>query len=648
MTSSTQRRPAALRRATLLVLGLSLVLPVRPGAASGQQPRTAAATPVHVDYRVAFPNARHHEARVTVRYEDIGPGPLRIRMSRTSPGRYALHEFAKNVYDVEIRGAEGEVARTIPGPGRVDREGEPGPSVYRPDPHEWVVVDHGGGVTFTYTLYADRADGTYAQVDETHAHLNVPATFSFAPDLMSSPVRLTIDVGERDWEVATQLLPDEGGDPYVFTAPDHNYFMDSPLEIADVAWREHTLPDGQRLRIAMHHLGTEAELDAYADATWRIADELAAVFGGYPTFDGGTYTFLACYTPWTSGDGMEHRNSTSLSSSGSLESNMVGLLGTVAHEFVHTWSIERIRPASLEPFDFEAANMSRELWFGEGFTSYLDDVALVRAGVIDEDDFLRRVAGSASAAMRAPGRRFFSPVEMSMQAPFVDAATSVDPQNKANTFLSYYTWGAAVGLGLDLTLRTRFDLRLEDLMQEMWRRHGDPERPYDVEDIEAALGAVTHDPAFAADFFDRYVRGREVPPYAELFRAMGAELTEPGADTPWLTGAQLRDAEEGGVVVASNTLAGDPLYEAGVDRDDRIVRVDGAPATVDALAEAVEAAGVGGRLELTVEGRGDTRAVTVTLRGTPGHSAEMRPGATPEEQARRRDWVAGAGETPGP
>ena len=625
-----------------------MALPVRPDALSAQQPATGAATPVHIDYRVAFPNARHHEARVTVRYEDIGPGPLRIRMSRTSPGRYALHEFAKNVYDVEVRGVEGRVARTIPGPGIVDREGEPGPSVYRPDPHEWVVVDHGGAVTFTYTLYADRADGTYAQVDETHAHLNVPATFAFAPDLMSSPVRLTVDVGDRDWDVATQLLPDEGGDPYVFTAPDHHYFMDSPLEIAALAWRERTLPGGQRLRIAMHHLGTEAQLDAYADATWRISDELAAVFGGYPTFDGGTYTFLACYTPWTSGDGMEHRNSTSLSSSGSLERNMVGLLGTVAHEFVHTWSIERIRPASLEPFDFEEANMSRELWFGEGFTSYLDDVALVRAGVIDQGDFLRRVAGSASAAMVAPGRRFFSPVEMSMQAPFVDAATSVDPQNKTNTFLSYYTWGAAVGLGLDLTLRTRFDLRLEDLMQEMWLRHGDPERPYDVEDIQAALAAVTDDPAFAADFFDRYVRGREVPPYAELFRGMGAELTEPGAGAPWLTGAQLRDADEGGVVVASNTLADDPLYDVGVDRGDRIVQVDGAPASTDAVAAAVEAAGVGGSLALTVEGRGETRRVTATLQPTPGHSAEVRDDASPEEVARREAWVAGAAVAPRP
>ena len=597
-------------RALRVIAGGALVaFFLAPGAVSGQ--RTQASQPTLISYDIAFPNARHREAEITVHYRNIGPGPLRVRMSRTSPGRYALHEFAKNVYNV-----------------RFDAPGQE--SITRPNEHEWVVVDHGGEVTVSYTLYADRADGTYSQVDDTHAHLNVPATF------MSTGVEVNIDAGGRPWSVATQLLPDQGGDPFRFTAPDQWYFMDSPLEIGELAWRERTLPDGQVLRIAMHHTGTDAELDAYAEATWAISDELAAVFGGYPQFDGGTYTYLSCYTPWSSGDGMEHRNSTVLTSSSSLATNMIGLLGTVAHEFVHTWNIERIRPASLEPFDFEEANMSGELWFGEGFTSYLDDVALVRAGLIDDADFLRRVAGSASAAILTPGRRFFSPVEMSMQAPFVDAASSIDPQNRGNTFLSYYTWGAAIGLALDLTLRTRFDLRIEDLMQEMWSRHGDPEQPYDVADIESALAAVSGDDAFAADFFDRYIRGTEVAPYAELFAAMGADFFEPRADTPWATAAQLRD-DEGGVLVASNTQAGDPLYLAGLDRGDLITHVGGAPATAASFRAAVAGAGVGGQVTISFSSRGASHTAAVTLRGTPGFSAVIGAAGG---SARLADWVA--------
>ncbi|HBQ60190.1 MAG TPA: peptidase M61, partial [Balneolaceae bacterium] len=61
-------------------------------------------------------------------------------------------------------------------------------------------------------------------------------------------------------------------------------------------------------------------------------------------------------------------------------------IGTISHEFVHTWNVERIRPASLEPFNFEEANMSGELWFAEGFTSYYTGLILARAGVRTEQE----------------------------------------------------------------------------------------------------------------------------------------------------------------------------------------------------------------------------------------------------------------------
>ena len=75
-------------------------------------------------------------------------------------------------------------------------------------------------------------------------------------------------------------------------------------------------------------------------------------------FENGTYTFLADYLPWANGDGMEHRNSTVLTWRGVLPDSRVGLLGTVSHEFFHAWNVERIRPRSLEPFDFDDANVS--------------------------------------------------------------------------------------------------------------------------------------------------------------------------------------------------------------------------------------------------------------------------------------------------
>ena len=110
----------------------------------------------------------------------------------------------------------------------------------------------------------------------------------------------------------------------------------------------------------------------------KVVAEQVAIFGETARYDHGTYTFLAVYVPWASGDGMEHRNSTVLSSGASLARNEMGLLSTLSHEFFHSWNVERIRPRALEPFDFFRANPSDALWFAEGFTSYYTPLPIRR------------------------------------------------------------------------------------------------------------------------------------------------------------------------------------------------------------------------------------------------------------------------------
>ena len=263
-------------------------------------------------------------------------------MSRTSPGRYSLHEFAKNVYSVS---ATDHAGNTL--------------DITRPNPHQWDVHGHSGTVNVRYTLYADRADGTYAQIDASHAHLNMPATFMFVRNHDDWPIEVTFNLPDPEWRIATQLMPTDA--PTTFTAPDLQYFMDSPTELSAFSLRTWNVPKGPgqegtyEIRLAIHHTGTEAEVDDYAGMVQKVVEQQIAVFGEPPAFDGGTYTFIADYLPWASGDGMEHRNSTILTSSSSLERNAIGLLGTVSHEFIHVWNVERIRPAMLEPFDFEVS-----------------------------------------------------------------------------------------------------------------------------------------------------------------------------------------------------------------------------------------------------------------------------------------------------
>ncbi|MBN8529546.1 MAG: M61 family metallopeptidase [Caulobacterales bacterium] len=515
-----------------------------------------AQTPPPVEYDLRFDNAAHREARITVTYRGLEPGPVRLRMARSSPGRYAIHEFAKNVYSVSA----------------VDGAGRP-LTIERTDPYGWTVPSHDGTVSVAYTLWADRGDGTYAQIDTSHARLNAPASLMWAEGHDDRSARVRFHRLDPRWKIATQLAPTS--DPEVFTAPNLQYLMDSPMELSDHMVREWRVDDAgapRTIRIALHHLGTAAEADAFAARAKKVVDAQIAIFGDVPDFDFGTYTFLADYLPWISGDGMEHRNSTVISATRGLAEADYGQIDTLSHEFFHAWNVERIRPAELEPFDFTQADPTPSLWLSEGFTNYYGPLAIRRAGVGTVDDFLGDIGGQVNFIVNSPARAYGGPQEMSLRAPFVDAATAIDPTN-GNIFASYYPWGAVIATALDLTLRERFPgVTLDHYMRWLWTHHGVTEVPFTPDDLQRGLAEVTGDAAFAADFFDRVIRGGGLPDFAPLLAQAGIVMQPQNPGRGWAGPTPLQFT---GTVakVAGATAPGTPLYDIGLDRGDEIVAV---------------------------------------------------------------------------
>jgi predicted metalloprotease with PDZ domain len=359
--------------------------------------------------------------------------------------------------------------------------------------------------------------------------------------------------------------------------------MDSPTEFGPVAIREFSV-DGRRFRFAAHHTGTDAELDAFVKDVEKIVREEREIFGEYPVYEPGSYTFLADYLPYANGDGMEHRNSTVISSSSSIRSNRGGLLDTVAHEFFHNWNVERIRPRSLEPFDFERANISGELWLAEGFTQYFGPLSLSRAGLANLDETLDSMGGFIKAVALNPAHTVRSAEDMSRMAAFTDGGRTVDRTNFSTTFISYYPFGGAIALALDLSLRGRSDgkITLDDYMRAMWREYGKPggsregyvDRPYTMADAEARLAEVSGDAKFAADFFSRFIKGREVADYASLVSRAGLVLKKTSLGRPWWGDIRL-EVRSGAVRLADTPGIGTPIYKAGLDTGDELKTIDG-------------------------------------------------------------------------
>ena len=577
-------------------------------------------------YSISFDNAVHHEAKITANFPEVTSKIFSVRMSRTSPGRYALHEFAKNVYAFTATDSKGKSLE-----------------VTRPNPYQWDITGHNGTVNISYTLYANRGDGTYSQVDETHAHLNIPATFMYAPEF--SKRKIEVDFKPREdlnWKIATQLLLVDGT---TYTAPNLQYFMDSPTELSNFGMREFevTESDGRKknIQFVLHQNGTEEELNAYFEKVKAVVLEEQKVFGELPDFDFNTYTFLACYIPNASGDGMEHRNSTILTSTTSLaDGGMKNNIGTVSHEFFHCWNVERIRPKALEPFNFEEANMSGELWFAEGFTSYYTDLILCRAKLISPEEYVEDLSGTFNYVWNSPGTQFFNPIEMSYQAPFVDAATSVDPVNRENTFISYYSYGSVLGLALDLSLREN-GLNLDDFMKLVWNTYGKNEIPYTLENLKEILNRYAGQ-EFGTQFFDKYIYKSEMPNYKSLLATVGVVLNQ-NIEAPYF-GAAISINNELHGEIQRNTTIGSPAYMAGLDKGDVITSINDKPFPNGLrFNDFIKEFKVGDLLNVSFERFGMPKTTQVTLTTNPEFSIELmeKNGEKPTKKvlANRKNWL---------
>jgi len=91
--------------------------------------------------------------------------------------------------------------------------------------------------------------------------------------------------------------------------------------------------------------------------------------------------------------GLEHRASTALLCSrddlplrgeAAVGERYRTFLGLASHEYFHTWNVKRIKPAAFSPYDLDREAYTGLLWAFEGITSYYDDLALLRCGLIGE------------------------------------------------------------------------------------------------------------------------------------------------------------------------------------------------------------------------------------------------------------------------
>ena len=495
---------------------------------------------------------RSHHYRVTMTLPHPAPRQ-RLSLPAWIPGSYLVREFARHLSGLKASQCRREVALT-----QIDK-------------HTWEADCSGrGALTLSWRVYAFDSSVRCAWLDAQRGFFNGTGVFLRAEGREADEHRVTLGALPEGWQVATGLPEVAPGE---WSAPDYDALIDHPFELG-AFWRgrftacgtEHefvvagALPgfDGERLLADTKKI-CEAQI-----RFWHGRDDGCDP----PPFE--RYVFMLNATDDGYG-GLEHRNSTALictrrdlprRGDASSADGYVTLLGLISHEYFHTWNVKRLKPREFAAYELQHENYTRLLWFFEGFTSYYDDLFLVRTGLIDEARYLRLVARTANQVLGTPGRR----VQSAAAASFDAWVKYYRPdENSANATVSYYTKGAQIALCLDLTLRAAGRGSLDEVMRELWRASGGG--PIGEDDILAALrrvGRRDFAPEIAA-----WVHGTDELPLAELLPALGVDLRRERPLLQQRLGARLNEATAG--LKVQSVLAGGLAEAAGLSAGDEIL-----------------------------------------------------------------------------
>jgi predicted metalloprotease with PDZ domain len=293
--------------------------------------------------------------------------------------------------------------------------------------------------------------------------------------------------------------------------------------------------------------------------------------------------------------GLEHRASTALLCSrddlpreGETEvtERYRTFLGLASHEYFHTWNVKRIKPAEFDPYDLDRENYTTLLWAFEGITSYYDDLALIRCGLIEKKDYLEVLGRSITTHLRTPGRAKQNLAESSFDAWIKYYRPD---ENSPNAIVSYYAKGSLVALCLDLHIRdkTRGKKSLDDLMRALWRRHGLTGVGVEEDGIERLAEQAAG--LKLERLFDDWLRSTRELPLRALLATHGVEMdlrpAESAQDkggtparsknTAGLAMLGIRARAQGDGTAVTHVLEGGAAQEAGIAAGDLIVAVDG-------------------------------------------------------------------------
>ena len=540
-----------------------------------------------VQYAINPKDLAGHLFEVTLTVAAPAPDGQEFALPAWIPGSYMIREFSRNIVRI-----------------RAESHGQP-VALAKLDKHSWRAAPASGPLMLVYEVYAWDMSVRAAHLDQTHGFFNGTSVCLRVLGQEAAPHQLDIcapaDPAASSWRVATSM-PELGARRYGFgtyLASNYDELIDHPVEMGEFAlatFKAHGVPhdivvtgrvpnlDMARLQADLKAI-CETQIAFFEPRTKRAPMEryvflTMAVGDGYGGLEHRASTALIC--------ARADLPTTSAPKKAEIGGGYLKFLGLCSHEYFHTWNVKRIKPAAFAPYDLQTETYTPLLWLFEGFTSYYDDLMLVRSGIIGEAAYLKLLGKTIGSTLRGSGRTKQSVADSSFDA---WGKYYRQDENAPNAIVRYYGKGSLIALAFDLTIRAKTEGKksLDDIMLALWTRFGRDFYPAGGRGVTEAEVEALFDEVSSMKLkplFDKYVRGTVDIPLAKLYAPFGVKLVDQRrAAKPSLDVAlgregadcKLTQVHEGGAAHGAGLSAGDLLVALDA------LRVSGTPGSLDAL-----------------------------------------------------------------
>lgn len=523
-----------------------------------------------IAYAVELANPHAHLFRVTLTITNPMPDEQLLMLPTWIPGSYMIRDMAADI--VDIRATLG---------GRVA-------VLTKIDKTTWRVATEDASKTLCveYDVFAKDLSVRLAYFDMDRAFFN-PTSLCLCPiGLESQPMTIDIKPGNYDltqkWKVATALTPTNAKKRWkygTFEAQNYDELADSPFEVADFdvlsfkagGAEHHIVLSGHRLPFDEKRLVSDVKKNCEVTIALFEPKTRKAPFKDYVFFlnlDDHLY------------GGLEHRASTALIASyydlpqketGKDDVGYQHLVGLFTHEYFHAWWVKRVKPAAFVPYDYHDENYTRLLWVFEGFTSYYDDVLLMRTQTITKEAFAKGIEKVLNRHLWAAGHLHQSLSESSFDAWTKYYKTIV---NRQNSVTSYYDKGALVALALDSRIKekTKGEKSLDDVLRFAWEQYKDAGSDYaglDEDVMEELIFDATG--VNVGEELAKWVDACQEPDWKKAFAGLGMTVAKKQNDILGTQGLAVKGVE---TVKVTTVIENSTAQKAGLSEGDWVVAIE--------------------------------------------------------------------------